>query len=361
MRISDVVTYYDLSKLQKKHLQELCIELDESDKGLNDELAYKVWSHIQSDRKQLHKYENYLLAYRGSVSWYTLSSSILDEKVSLKKIREKLKLQIDNPFEKIIYYKNDQLTTTPFIFAATEPLNGTYFLRVALKDGNVSSLSMRGKDVAPKITLATVFVDENNNILEVRAPFKFAAKIAGELANFIGDDSKADKKNILTCFDSDMGNLANSLNGKIKESIDIPNQIVDDITDEQVKNIANILKSIDKAIQEDEATQLLAEIESSKSILLNDFPEISFLCLILAGLGKVRLGASIDDLRSSPLYDSISPFLENQGGYIEFSANDNGVSVDCLIQVGIKRQTINFSKFANESVIDTIRKLIFDI
>lgn len=49
MNIKDVVTYYDLSKLQKKHLQEMCLELDLDSKGLNDELAQRIWNYISAN------------------------------------------------------------------------------------------------------------------------------------------------------------------------------------------------------------------------------------------------------------------------------------------------------------------------
>lgn len=357
MDIKDVVTYYDLSKLQKKYLKEMCLKLNLDEKGLNDELANRVWNYItDNDRTILEGYEDYLLATRGSVSWFKLNKN-------LDKLKAKLEQLADNPFDKIIYINNNEIPVEPKVFSATQPKeDGSYFLRIALRDGNNGNFSMQGKEIIPRIVQCTVFVDVANDILEVRSPKKHANKIASSLVNLLEDEEvEASLKNTLEEYDNDLGKFANALDGKIKESLDIPNQIVDEITEEQIKGIVNILRGVDEAIQTEDTTSLIEEIEAAKPVFTKDFPDLSFFSLILAGLGTVRLGTSIQDLRSSPLYDSLYPFLDNQGGFIEFEVNDQGLETECLIQAGLISKTINFSKFSNEKVIKTVRNTIFKI
>lgn len=358
MNIKDVVTYYDLSKLQKKHLQEMCLELDLDSKGLNDELAQRIWNYISANdnRDVLKNYERYLLATRGSVSWYSVNKN-------LSELRSKLMSFSNNPFEKIQYYNNAEISVEPKVFAATQPEeNGNYFLRITLRDGNTSSFSMQGKEIMPRIIQCTVLIDPNNSIIEVRSPAKHTNKIVESLVNLINDEEvEASLIDPLENNNHDLGDFANVLGGNIKESLDIPNQIVSEISDEQIESIAGILKNIDVALQTEDATNLIEEIESAKLVLSKDFPQVSFLSLILAGLGTVRFGTSIEDLRSSPLYDSLYPFLDNQGGYILFEINDHGIETECLIQVGLKSKTINFSKFSSEKVITTVREIILNL
>lgn len=361
MKIKNVINFYDINKLPKRILKEICLDLDIDDNGTSSELAVKISEQTlqKNNVTVFEKYEEYLLAGRGSISWFKVTGSLYD-------LEKNLKAFSDSPFEKVITKNNNDLTTEPLVFAATEPLSDKYFLRLAFRDGNSTTLSMAGREITPKITQSTVLVDTEKNILEVRASSHQANKIATKLIDIVNNNEKttdeveASQINILSNFDNEAGELANKLNGNLRESMDIPNQLYEDITDEQVQSIAVILKSIDKALQTDDIKQLITELENSKDTLVENFPNAPFLSLILAGLGTVRLGKSIgiDDLRESPLYETLAPYLENQGGYIDYPYNEAGVTTEGSIQVGKTTQTINFSKFASENAIRKVRDVI---
>lgn len=311
------------------------------------------------------KYDNIILAPRGSVSWFVVHGD-----KNIKGLKDRLTKLNPNPFKKMIEYSNMQLSTTPTIFAGIEITEGTYMLRYAFRSGNISLRSMSGKETVPSSSFGTVYVDESNGIIEVRAPYNSSGKIANQVVSMLNTDEdkiKLVKKDILEKY-NDMGEFANKLNGKIKETTDIPNAMFKDLSTEQLESILNILNSIDNEINEvqpsedeEQSLSLFEQIEKSKVWMSKEFPEVSFLWLVLSGLGKVQLGSTIEDLRKSPLYGCLSPYLENQGGYIEFPFLDGSIEKIGEIQVGIASKTINFSKNVTESALTTVRNQIFEL
>ncbi len=368
VKIKDSITYVDLAKLKKETLKEISADMDLPDIGSADELASGINASIFEDPKKrdiLGKYDNIILAPRGSVSWFVVHGD-----KNIKGLKDRLTKLNPNPFKKMIEYSNMQLSTTPTIFAGIEITEGTYMLRYAFRSGNISLRSMSGKETVPSSSFGTVYVDESNGIIEVRAPYNSSGKIANQVVSMLNTDEdkiKLVKKDILEKY-NDMGEFANKLNGKIKETTDIPNAMFKDLSTEQLESILNILNSIDNEINEvqpsedeEQSLSLFEQIEKSKVWMSKEFPEVSFLWLVLSGLGKVQLGSTIEDLRKSPLYGCLSPYLENQGGYIEFPFLDGSIEKIGEIQVGIASKTINFSKNVTESALTTVRNQIFEL
>jgi len=70
-----------------------------------------------------------------------------------------------------------------------------------------------------------------------------------------------------------------------------------------------------------------------------------FLCVYLFGAG-------------SPLYDTLRPYLQHQGGFIKFNRPVNGVEKSFTIRVGLTSDSIYFTTPATEEVIEFVRNQV---
>ncbi|MGF2942335.1 hypothetical protein [Enterococcus xiangfangensis] len=361
MKIPYLLAFPDISSQKKKTLEDMCDDLGVSRKSKSEELANAIWQELtnsDNQKEKLEKYSNLLLSTRGSVTWF----ETLDQ-TSLSGLKELLISDEYNPFEKRKEFSNTELNSTPKLFAASEISEDEYLLRFVFRSGSMPIYSMNGKEDIPRLTFATVYINEKENVMEVRASQTVTHKVAQEITKYLidgGKEVKISKKDILDEY-SDIGNFANALGGKFKEAIDVPEQGTDEMTDVQISAIASILKSIDKALYDDEYEDLQTALVEAQSSLIEEYPNFSFLGLVLTGLGKVNLGSSIKDLRESPLYESLSPYLNTKSGYIDYTIPVNGVETEGSIQVGLATKTINFSKNTTEEMISFVRNKVYNI
>lgn len=361
MKIPYLLAFSDIHSLNKKILADMCDDLGISNEGNNEELASSIWEAYRESNENIEKlvkYSNLLLSTRGSVTWFKTSNN-----THLLGLKDLLKNEGYNPFEVRKEYSNFELDSTPKLFAGHEINEHKYILRYVFRSGTTPVYSMNGKEDLPKSTFATVFVDEEKDILEVRAGQSVTLKVAQRVIKLLldnGNDVEIAKKDILDHYES-IGEFANSLGGKFKEAIDVPEHGTDEMTEVQIAAIASVLKNIDKALYDNDEGELSTSLENAKDNLREDYPNFSFLGLILTGLGKINLGSNIKDLRESPLYDCLSPHLSTKGGYIDYTVPVNGVETEGSIQVGLTTKTINFSKNSTEEMISFVRNTVYNV
>lgn len=360
MEIPHLLIYSDIVKVPKTTLIEMCVDLSISDIGNSLDLSNRVWNEISNsneNKDKITKYSNVLLATRGSVSWFEV------EKGSLVGLKE-LILEKTDIFTKKNNYNNNELDTTPQIFGGHINDDGTYILRYVFRMGSIPIYSLEGREEIPKISTATVFIDEANETLEVRSSQTVSTKVAKEVISFlteIENPIEIRRKEILSNYENNIGKFANSINGTFKEAIDIPELMLDELEEDKISIIGDVLKSIDKAIYGEDTIDLDQSLSEAKEAFGESSINLSFLSLVLAGLGKVQLGSSISDIRESPLYDSLSPYLINKGGFIDYKVIIDGVETIGTIQVGLTTNTINFSQNTSEEMISFVRKSIYSI
>lgn len=361
MEIPYLLAFPDISSQKKKILEEMCDDLGISRKSKSEDLANVIWQELTNSdesKKKLKKYSNILLSTRGSVTWFETVGE-----TSLSGLKELLVSGEYNPFKTRKEFSNAELNSTPKLFAASELNENEYLMRFVFRSGSMPVYSMNGREDIPRSTFATVYINEKMNVLEVRASQTVTHKVAQEVTKYLidgGRQVKIAKKNILDDY-VDIGDFSNALGGKFKEAIDVPEQVTDEMTDVQIATIASILKSIDKALYDDDDGDLRTALVEAQSSLLEEYPNFSFLGLVLTGLGKVNLGSSIKDLRESPLYESLSPYLNTKSGYIDYKVSVSGVETEGTIQVGLTTKTINFSKNTTEEMISFVRNKVYNI
>lgn len=360
LSIPNLVTYYDIIRLPKNVLKEICSNLNLSDNGTSFELAVRIWTAIQDNPelqcKALQGHENKILAGKTSISWFEFINS--DGIKGLKNIL--IKNNKTNPFEVHTEYSEEDLNNGPILKCAAETNNkNKYYLRYIYKSGTTANVSEEGISFRPATSMATVFIDEEKQIIEIRSNPNDALKIARHIAGVAKQQITLSKKDIVKPFGYDTAKMADELGGQLYQSKAIPELILEDLTESQTDAVVNVLAALDRYFEEEDINVLQAELQNAKSILGEELLTIPFVSVVLSGMGNIGLKVKRDDLRSTPLYNLLEPHLQPQGGYIRFDVEEDGIKQTYTIQVGVTTKSVFFSSpSTTEKVIEYVRERI---
>ncbi|QAS52358.1 hypothetical protein [Halobacillus litoralis] len=356
MRIADVVTFADIVKLPKKHLQEIAtaMSIDTNDRAFN--LAKDIWSDLKrksSGEKHDFLFNHYNKVFAGntSVSWFTCDSLEGLKKGIIERER-------NNPFNEKIPYKEEELIN-PKLRSAAEIDEDSYYLRFIYQDGTRRII---GEDieVLPTTKTATVYINETKNLVEVRDKPDDALKIAGLVASYVNQQITLDKYNFLAPYGSKIEDIADQLhNGRFTESKAFPETFIDTFNEKENETIVNILGAIDEYYEYDDIDTLQQKLEEAKSILGDELLTSPFIAIILAGMGDVGLKVNEKDLRHTPFYNLLGPYLQTSGGYIKFQVEVNNVWQEFSINIGVRPKSVYFkSNKTTEEVIEEVRSKV---
>lgn len=357
MKIADVITFADVVRLPKKNLEDICtsLSIDSNDRAFN--LARNIWEtlkHKSSEEKDrvLSSHYNKFFAGNTSVSWYKCDS--------LEGLREGIiRKENYNPFEQKIPFEAAQLGTTPILRSAVEIDESSYYLRFIYQDG---TRRIYGEDIEilPTTKTATVYINEALNLVEVREKPDDAEKIAGIVASYVNQQITLDKIDFLIPFGSKIEDIADRLqNARLYESKAFPETFIDTFSEKENDAIINILGAIDQYYEYDDIDQLQQKLDEAKSILGDELLTSPFIAIILAGMGNLGLKVDEKDLRNTPFYNLLRPYLQASGGYIKFNVEVNNIAQEFSINVGVKPKSIYFkSNKTTEEVIEEVRNKV---
>lgn len=359
-KIGDIVFLNDISRLPKETLKDICTDLTLDTDGTAQDLANRLWEFVQNHRNRkdsaLAKCQNKLLSGKTSITWYELG-----DKNSLRGIKEQIiKKSSFNPFQEIRLPALTELTTEPMLFAAAQGEKETqYYLRYAYRNGVRKHIDFTEVTVVPRSEITTVYIDEETGIIEVRTDAKNATKVASSLARLVDQQITLEQKQILAPFGNQVGVIADCLGGEMIDTTSTPELLLSDFKTEHTQAIINILNALNNFFDEDDPEELVEKLRQASDVFEDQLLTVPFTALILCGMEKVGLRTQEGDLRSLPLYDYLSPHLQNQGGFIKFKYPVDGVEKNFTIRVGVTTNSIYFTTPCTEEVIKFVRERIF--
>lgn len=363
--LADVLTFYDLRSLPHATIKDIAIALGKDTNGsTKNRLVESIWEEIKDNREIrneiLRDYVGELYTNKVTLSYYKAGS--------FKGLKNKI---IEREGRKVIdgnlLVNEEAINTIPKLHSIAED-SGEFFkencfiAKYLYQDGYYNIPTTDGNQQIKRIRTLTAYIDEDNGILEVRAPKDIAKKVASSLAGYYEDNREVYNLSILGNHEGNSENLAKTLDGYLLESSGEPTLALNEVTDEQVLAIKSILNSIDSGLSEStDEIDYEKIIYEAKEILFSEQDPVPFLALILAGLDKVSLKTFVDSLLSNPLYSSLSPYLTNKGGYIRFEAQYKNITSPYTIQVATTSNTIYFPGNTNEIAIDKLRKAVYGL
>lgn len=364
----DITYLPDLAKLLKSVLEDIANELGIP--GNNAvELANEIFKRCKDNDSWKLIYniaKNYLFAGKTSYAWYPIKK--VNHDVSLFSVlTEKLGF---NPFYEInpqcVDLEEDleeaNITSTPEIIAGTVlPESRNRILRLIYK--SETRLRVSGlRTVEDRITsLVTVVIDKDERYIEIRGNDKTIKKVEEYMGKiFYGTIEPLERQNIIAPFGNEIERFADVLEGHLVETVSIPEEILSELSDEQLKAIANILIAIDEYFATGDFLELENVLKNSIACFDDEgenYLSVPFTAIVLAGINRLGMAAE-NELRSQPLYRVIQPYLQHQGGFIKFPLEENGNLNYYTIKVGLRTNTVYFVTPATEAAIDFVRKKI---
>ncbi|OPX85532.1 MAG: hypothetical protein A4E53_03526 [Pelotomaculum sp. PtaB.Bin104] len=352
--ILNLVLLQDIISLPKEILQDMATDLNIPTNLSTRELAVSIWQSNRGQYKTFNCVRNRILGGRTSVTWYQL-----DENQSLTGAKEVIIENCQfNPFEEIRIPDAEELTNTPILIGgAYGDSEEEYYLRFMYKSGVTQSFHGTRLYVQPNSAVKTIYVNEDKNCIEVRTDARVANKFARGIAQLLRQQISVSAKDILAPFGNNIEGIADALNGELIDATAIPEDfLLESLTEEQAEALMNILSALDEYFQEGDIDQLSRNLQLSRETFGNDLVSVPFTALILSGLNKIAMGGSRKDLRlSSPLYNTFRPHVQNQGGFIRFSIQEDGVINPYTIKVGLNTKSVYFLTQASEAAIKYVR------
>lgn len=364
--IADSLTFYDINKLSANVINETMVKMESTKKG-KDKLANVqiIWEEITKENQSLNdlfnSYELSLFCNRTTFTWFKfgsltgLKSTIVSSHPESDTILNGV-LEVEDP------------TPEPELISIVElpqEIFGKdcYFLRYIYQSGLYTVPTQTGNVQYKKNSSLTVFVDEINGIVEVRAKNPMGKKIVKQISEYFEDDPSAIHVDVLSQHDDDTKNLADALEGRLIESSGKPTLRLNELTEQQSSAIRKILMNIDLGLNDNEENELEQAITDARESLSESNPDVPFLAYILSGLGQVSLGVSdlgglTQTLLGNPLYETLTPHLKNDGGYVTFSATCNGLEENHTFLVGVVTKSVFIPGNSNEIAIKAIRDAI---
>ncbi|GAV21626.1 hypothetical protein [Carboxydothermus pertinax] len=353
LQIENIAFWSDIISLPKETLRDICIKLELSDKGTVDELCERIWERIRGNKElQLYALENarhQLLGGKRSITWFTLDTDLHGFKNII------ISSLSFNPFEEIKIPETNAITTEPVIIAGAEGDSpGEYYLRFMYRVGNVRFVYGTEVSYRPQAEITTAYINESKKIIEVRSEPKKAEKIAQSLARIAHQQINLSQIKFVDQFRYNAEAIADALCGQLFDAKARP-ETFENISEDQAKIVVEILNELDKYLANEDFDALKTFLESTREKFGEECLATPFTALILNGLNRIGMGVNGRDLRGLPLYDYIRPFIQPQGGYIQFPYSENNVMKLYTIRVGLTTNSIQFITPATEGVLRYIR------
>lgn len=350
----DIVFFPDILKLPKSTLKELCTDFKLDTAGTSYDLASRLWDFVDNgNRNTLKQSEDRLLAGKSSVTWFKI-----DNQEALTCFKESLQQLPENPFKNIQHITASELTSEPRVIAAAQGNDGDILLRYAYSSGNRRSVNGTEVTLVPKSEITTVYFNTTKNFIEIRTDPRNAIKVASSISETINEEVKVVQTQILAPFGNDVEKIANALNGELIDATSTPDLVFDDFNQQQTAAVLNILNALNEFFDEENEAELVDSLKSASDTFGEHLLTAPFTALILNGMEKVGLRVNEGDLRGQPLYDTLRPFLQHQGGYIKFNHPVNGIEKSFTVRVGLTTDSIYFTTPATEDVIQYVREKI---
>ncbi|MBY6272744.1 MAG: hypothetical protein CW346_11105 [Bacillaceae bacterium] len=351
--IKNIVFINDIAKLPKEMLKEICTDLNLDDSGIKPDLAMRIWEYLRQNQtsqdEALEKCKNKLLAGQTSITWYQFDRGDLEnvEELIIKNCGF-------NPFEEIQTPYPEELTTEPvLICAAKGETDEEIYLRFMYKSGVRRDYYVTGVNVSPKSEIVTVYLNTQSGILEVRADPRKSEKIAKSVAQIL--NRQVIMEQVTAPFGEKIESIADKLKGELIDATSKPELLLEDFTERQAKAVVEILQALDKFLKSNDIDELEENLKQANEAFDDEMLSVPFAALILCGMEKVGFGGE-RELRGLPLYDSLNPYLQHQGGFIRFKYPEDSLEKSYTIRVGMTSKSIYFTTPATEQVIDYVRK-----
>lgn len=351
-KVTDITFLPDLIKLPKESLKEICTDLRLDTTGTTFDLAQRLWDYLaDGNRDGLESLENRLLSGKTSVAWF--------KAVDLQALRGLKQHLIDGEhdfFGNVLTIEASELTSEPKLIAAAELNENEILLRYVYNSGNRRTISGTQVFTTPKSEITTAYLNLNEGIVEIRTDAKNATKIASAITK-IGDlDIVLEPKAILAPFGNDVEQIASVLNGELIDATSTPELDLEDFTEEQAQAILNILNALNSYFDDESETELIESLKNASETFGDHLLTAPFTALILNGMERVGMRTNVGDLRGQPLYDTLRPYLQHQGGFIKFKFPVDGIEKNFTIRVGLTTDSVYFTTPATEEVIKYVRE-----
>jgi len=351
LTISEAILHSDLGRIPKDCLIGICGELNLDQTGAANLLIDRILNAAERSQA-LEKHSNRLFCGKTSVTWFHLSSG-----ASLLGAKGKIISKSDfNPFEELRVPPQEELSATPKLIAAIQGDNQhSYYLRFMYKARTENYYYGLQKMAAPISDVVTVYIDEENQYIEVRSGGVNAKKVAAKVADLISQSITLEQTSLIPNA-TNLDAFAESLGGSVIETVGRPEGTINKLSPEEAASVCNILNAVDNYFNNQDTAELVREIEAAR-VVLGDCCPISQ--IVLAGLDRVGLGCETDLRRGNPLYDLLKPHVQQQTGYIKFEyPNTKALHT---IRVGLTTNSIQFMTHATENVIKYVRDRVIII
>lgn len=353
--ILDLILLQDIVGLPKENLQDFATDLNIPTNIAARELAVSIWQHPERTIAIFNSVRNRVLCGRTSVTWYTLG-----EEQTMNGAKEIIKENCGfDPFTEIRIPEAYTLTNTPILIGgAYGTSEKEYYLRFMYKSGVTQTFHGADLYTQPNSAVKTIYVNEETNCIEIRTDANVSKKFAKSIAALLHQQISITPKNILAPYGDNIEGIADALHGELIDATAIPEDfLIESLSEEQAEAIMGILSALDEYFQEGDIDKLSQNLQSSRDAFGNDLISVPFTALILSGLSKIGMGTSSRDIRiSSPLYNTFRPHVQNQGGFIKFNLNEDGIINSYTIKVGINTKSIYFMTQASEAAVKYVRE-----
>lgn len=350
-KIVDIVFFPDLIKLPKESLKEICTDLRLDTAGTSFDLAQRLWDYVVSEsREGLNLLENRLLSGKTSVTWFKV-----EELAGLRDLKQKLQNADNSLFENVLTIEAGDLTSEPKLIAAAEVNENEILLRYVYNSGNKRTISGTEVYITPKSEITTAYLNLSDGIVEVRTDARHATKIASAITNIVGVNMVLEPQEILAPYGNNVEQIANALDGELIDATSTPEIPLESFTEDQAQSILDILNALNSYFDDESETELIESLKSASESFGEHLLTAPFTALILNGMERVGMRTNVGDLRGQPLYDTLRPYLQHQGGFIKFKFPVNGVDKSFTIRVGLTTDSVYFTTPATEEVIQYVR------
>lgn len=356
----DLVLHQDIASLPKELLQDIATDLNIPSNSSRKELARFIWDRIGMDQQQrvasLRSIRQRVFAGRTSITWYKLG-----EGQSLAGAKNALIENLGfNVFENMRIPPTESLTNNPVLIGgAVGDTEQEYYLRFMYKSGVTELFHGTQSNIFPTSSVKSVYVNEQHNCIEIRTDAKAANKFAKSLAQLLRQEISITQTDILAPYGHNIEQIADALNGELIDATAKPELLLESLSREQAEVIINILSALDEYFQEGDIDKLSDDLQIARETFGNDLVSIPFTALVLSGLEKIGMGGTAQDLRHcSPLYNLFRPHVQNQGGFIRFKINEDGIDNEYTVRVGLNTKSVYFMTQATETAIKYVREKI---
>lgn len=362
MHPSDLIFPYDLVRLPRERIEEVCKEFRLPTEGSLTLLADEIYEKLIKDKDKNVREAVFQLvgktifAGRRAVTWHRLPEKSKDvnlETAFYKKLGVK-------PFDHVIERDPESLGSAAEIIAAAPYYkDNRYILRFMVKSG-INRISTGLRFVyQPVSTIVTAVIDLEQGFLEVRDDPRWTDKVLKVIADLLQDEVEESIVTpwILEPFGGQIDKLADALNGIIIGTDSKPELILEDISEDQFNAVTSVLSAIDAYFEDEDITKLEVSLSECRTAL-EAFAGVPFFAVLLAGMKQLGLSMVLGDVRAQPLFNVLKPHLQQQGGFIRFPVIEDGLEVLHTIRIGLATNSVSFRTYATEKAIEVVRNTV---